>query len=185
MMEQLGRSIRDMTFCGMLLGILLTGFLLHVFSYRKISSRKQNDLLHKVLEKPMKALEQMSWFHRALLVVALVCAAEALVLGLAQYKVMHGEEMDGLRQWLTIGHGGWLIWGLWFLEKMILVPLVLRTARGMTRLRDSGRELAKGNLGYQLSLEGMKGETLQFGRDLNAISQAVADAVEDRMKRSI
>lgn len=182
MMAQLGRSIRDMTLCGLLLGVLVIGFLLHLLCYRGISLRKQNSPLQKLFRKPLEALEQLSWLHKALLVLALVCAVEALLLGLVQYRVMHGEGMEGLQQWLTAGHGSWLIWGLWVLEKMLLIPPVLQTVLGMMRLRDSGRELAKGNLGYQISLEGMKGETLQFGRDLNAISQVVADAVEDRMK---
>lgn len=95
---------------------------------------------------------------------------------------MQGKGLEALRTWLTAGGGAFLVWGLWILEKSVLVPLVLRTARGMERLRTSGRELAKGNLGYQIPLEGIKGEALRFGRDLNAISQVVADAVEDRMK---
>lgn len=182
LMAQLGRSVRNMTLCGLLLGILATGFLLRLFCYWEISRRGQSSLLQKLCRRPRRALEQLSWFRRVLLVFLLVCILEALLLGLAQYKVMHGEGMKGLQEWLTTGRGGWLVWGLWGLEKALLAWLVLRTAGGMTRLRTSGRELAKGNLGYQISLEGMKGEALRFGRDMNAISQVVADAVEDRMK---
>lgn len=181
-LAQLGQSVRNMTLCGLLLGILATGFLLHLSCYWEISQKAQNGLLQKLYRRSLKALEQLSWFRKALLVVLLVCILEALLLGLAQYKVMRGEGMKGLQEWLTTGGGGWLVWGLWGLEKAMVAWLVLRTAGGMTRLRTSGRELAKGNLGYQIPLEGMKGEALQFGRDMNAISQVVADAVEDRMK---
>ncbi len=178
----LGQSIRNMTLCGLLLGNLLTGLLLHVVWMRNAGRKTRSDLLERVFEKPLRALEKLSWFQRALFILLSVCALEAFLLGLAQYKVMHGERMDGLKEWLTVCGGGWLVWGLWVLEKAALSALVLRTASGMLRLRTSGRELAKGNLGYQIPLKGMKGEALQFGRDLNAISQVVADAVEDRMR---
>lgn len=182
MLAQLGQSIRDMTFCGLLLGILVSGFFLHLFCYRIIGRRAQSSPLQKLCGKLLQVLERLSWFQKALLVLLLVCTLEALLLGLAQYKVLHGEGMEGLQNWLVTGRGSWMVWGLWSLEKIMLALLVLRTAHGMMRLRTSGRELAKGNLGYQIPLEGMKGEALQFGRDLNAISQVVADAVEDRMK---
>lgn len=182
LMAQLKQSIINMTLCGLLLGILVTGFLLHLFCYLDIGQRVQSSQLQKMLRRPLRVLEKLSWFCKALLVLLLVCILEALLLGLAQYKVMSGEGMEGLQEWLITGRGGWLVWGLWGLEKALLASLVLRTARGMTRLRTSGRELAKGNLGYQIPLEGMKGEALRFGRDLNAISQVVADAVEDRTK---
>jgi len=181
MMAQLGRSIRDMTFCGLLLGLFLSGFLLNLFWHRKTGRRAHSSRLQKLCGKPLKAFDGLSWFWKALLVLLSVCILEALSLGLAQYKVTRGEGMEGLREWLTAGRGSWLIWGLWGLEKIVLALLALRTADSMTRLRASGRELAKGNLGYQIPLEGMRGEALRFGRDLNAISQVVADAVEDRM----
>lgn len=182
MLAQLEQSIWNMTLCGVLLGILVTGFLLQLFCFRHINIGVPSGLLQRMCQPLLKMLERLSWFQKALLVLVMVCALEALLLGLAQYGVMHGEGMDGLREWLTTGQGGWLVWGLWGLEKMILAPLVLRTASGMMRLRTYGRELAKGNLGYQIPLESMKGEALQFGRDLNAISQVVAEAVEDQMK---
>lgn len=178
----LGQSIRDWTFCGLLWGILATGFALHLTRYRRIGHIGQRGLLMKVCRKPREALEQLSWPKKAVLILILVCGLEAALLGTAQYRVMQGKGLEGLRTWLTAGGGAFLVWGLWILEKSVLVPLVLRTARGMERLRTSGRELAKGNLGYQIPLEGIKGEALRFGRDLNAISQVVADAVEDRMK---
>lgn len=178
----LGQSIRDMTVCGLLLGNLATGFLLYLFRRRKTDQITENSLFQKVLGKPARALKKLSWFQKALFILLSVCTLEALLMGLAQYKVMHGEKMDGLKEWLTACGGGWLVWGLWILEKIILSSLVLRTAGGMLRLRTSGRELAQGNLGYQIPLKGMRGEALQFGRDLNAISQVVADAVEDRMR---
>ncbi|MCI9072734.1 MAG: HAMP domain-containing histidine kinase [Lachnospiraceae bacterium] len=175
----LGQSIRDSTFCGFLWGILATGFVLHLIQYRRFGQR---GLIMKVCRKPGEAMGQLSWPQKAVLILMLVCGLEAALLGVAQYRVMQGKELGVLREWMITKGGAFLVWGLWILEKTILAPLVLRTARGMERLRTSGRELAKGNLGYQISLEGMKGEALQFGRDLNAISQVVADAVEDRMK---
>lgn len=178
----LGQNIRDRTFCGLLWGILTTGFVLHLTRYRRIGHTRQRGLLMKVCRKPRETMEQLSWPKKAMLILILVCGLEAALLGTAQYRVMQGKGLEGLRTWLTTGGGAFLVWGLWILEKSVLVPLVLRTARGMERLRTSGRELAKGNLGYQIPLEGIKGETLRFGRDLNAISQVVADAVEDRMK---
>lgn len=178
----LGQNIWDRTLCGLLWGILATGFVMHLIRYRRIGKTRQRGLIKEMCRKPREAMEQLSWPQKAVLILMLVCGLEAALLGVAQYRVMQGKELEALREWLTAKGGAFLVWGLWILEKTVLVPLVLRTARGMERLRTSGRELAKGNLGYQISLEGMNGEALQFGRDLNAISQVVADAVEDRMK---
>ena len=123
----------------------------------------------------------MSWYNKVLLALISSCVLEAAGIALAWHRIMGAQELDTLRGWLS-GPTGWIVWALWGVEKTVLAVLVLRTADSVMRLRTSGRELAAGNLGYQIPLEGMNGELLSFAQDMNAISYVVADAVEDQMK---
>ena len=123
----------------------------------------------------------MPWFYKVLSVVILSCALEAAGLAVVRHGIMGAQELETARGWLS-GPVGWILWILWGAEKAVLTILALRTADSITRLRTSGQELAGGNLGYQIPLEGMNGELLRFAQDMNAISHVVADAVEDRMK---
>ncbi|MDE6516751.1 MAG: hypothetical protein K2L18_02735, partial [Acetatifactor sp.] len=84
---QLQQSIWNMTVCGVLLGILVTGFLLHLLCARHMNMKVPGGLLQRMCQPLLKMLERLSWFQKALLVLLLVCAVEALLLGLAQYGV--------------------------------------------------------------------------------------------------
>lgn len=172
MLSQLGRSIQGMTLYGLALGFLGTGFLLHLSIYRKVKDKWiQRSPLWRVAAGVSGALEKLSWFKKALILLLSICVLEAVGIGMVQHKIMQGA-----------GYGQWLVWEIWGLGKIVLCSAVLRTVKGMMRLKTSAGELAKGNLGYQIPLEGLSGEVLRLARDMNAISYAVADAVEDRMK---
>lgn len=146
-----------------------------------MESEEKRGLFPGTIRTPREVWEQMSWFKKVLAALALFCALEAIGISLAWRELMRVPNLEILQRWLS-GHGGWIVWGLWAVEKVILAILVLRTADSIMRLRVSGEELAGGNLGYQIPLEGMNGELLRFAQDMNAISHVVADAVEDQIK---
>ncbi|MFG6356339.1 MAG: HAMP domain-containing histidine kinase [Acetatifactor sp.] len=180
MLNVLRQNVWRMTLWWWLLGILLLGFVLHLSVYVSWRPRK-NRLLAQIIKAPVQSWRQMPWFYKVLSVVILSCALEAAGLAVVRHGIMGAQELETARGWLS-GPVGWILWILWGAEKAVLTILALRTADSITRLRTSGQELAGGNLGYQIPLEGMNGELLRFAQDMNAISHVVADAVEDRMK---
>lgn len=176
----LGQSLWRTALCWWLLGILLLGFLLHLSVY--ITWRpKKNSWIVRMIKAPVKTWRQLSWFHKVLAVLLLSFALEAAGIAVARHEIMGATELGTLQGRLS-GWSGWVVWVLWGVEKAVLATLALRTADSTMRLRTSGRELAAGNLGYQIPLEGMNGELLAFAQDMNAISYVVAAAVEDQMK---
>ncbi|MBD5529924.1 MAG: HAMP domain-containing histidine kinase [Lachnospiraceae bacterium] len=181
MLSVLGQSVWRMTLWWMLLGILLLGFVLHLSVYVRWGQKKYRGLLGRVLKAPRETWKQVPWFNKVLIALVLFCVLEAVGIGLACRGVMHVKSLESLQGWLS-GHGGWIVWLLWGAEKMLMVILTLRIADSIMRLKTSGRELAGGNLGYQIPLEGMTGDMLCFAQDLNAISHVVADAVADQIK---
>lgn len=181
MLRLLGESIKGMTLWGLLLGILLTGFVLHLSVYIRWKPDRKHGLADKLFKAPKEAWEHMSWLWKVLTILLLTSGIEAAGIGLVQYGAGRLNSLEALKNWLA-GRSVWIIWFLWILEKLVLAALALRTAESTMRLRTSAEELAKGNLGYQIPLEGMTGELLQFGRDMNAISHVVAAAVEDQTR---
>lgn len=181
MLQQLGQCIGRMTLWWWLQGILLLGFVLHLVSYGRGKTKKSSRMFAEATDTFRRMWNQLSWFQKVLTVLLLFCVVEAVGIGLVKHGIMQVKDLEILRVWLT-SQGKWIVWGLWGLEKVLLAILALRVADSTMRLRISGQELAGGNLGYQIPLEGMRGELLQFAQDMNAISHVVADAVEDQIK---
>lgn len=181
MLEQMGQCIGRMTLWWWWQSTLLLGFVLHLVSYGRGKTKKSIRMFAEATDTFRRMWNQLSWFQKVLTVLLLFCAVEAVGIGLVKHGIMQVKNLEILRVWLT-SQGKWIVWGLWGLEKVLLAILALRVADSTMRLRISGQELAKGNLGYQIPLEGMRGELLQFAQDMNAISHVVADAVEDQTR---
>lgn len=181
LMSLMGQSIRIITGESLMLGFLATGFLLQLSLYLKQEKWWQKSLIWNLMRKPAQILERLSWMKKTLLLLVLVCALEAAGIGWVQYVIGRADGVQELQAWFT-RYGKWIIWGVWGLGKGFLISLVLRRSGQLMRLRDSGRQLAQGNLGFQIPIDDMKGELRRFGEDMNAISQVVAAAVEDQMR---
>lgn len=177
----LEQSIRTITAEGLLFGFLATGFLLQLSLYLKQKNWWQQSLIWKTVRRPAEILRKLSWQKKTLLLTALVCALEAAGIGWVQYRIGRAEGIHELQVWFT-RYGKWIIWGVWGLEKCFLISLALRRSSRLMRLRDSAVQLSRGNLGFQIPVDDMKGELRRFGEDMNAISQVVADAVEDQIR---
>ena len=70
----------------------------------------------------------------------------------------------------------------WFLLKAVEIAGVIWLVLSFRHLQEGGKELAAGNLDYQVPLTGLKGPFLTHAKDLNRISAAIQTAVEERMK---
>ncbi len=71
---------------------------------------------------------------------------------------------------------------LWAAERILLFVLAAYFGVILYRLRQGARELAKGNLGYQVDPSGMFGECREHATDLNSLGGRLNQVVEERMK---
>ena len=75
-----------------------------------------------------------------------------------------------------------LLLGLWFIERLILIPTILYIALILRKLYKSGEELAEGNLCYQTDTSKMFWDFKTHGENLNNIALGMSKAVEERLK---
>ena len=75
-----------------------------------------------------------------------------------------------------------LLLGLWFMERLILIPAILYIALMLRKLHKSGEELAGGNLSYQTDTSKMFWDFKTHGENLNNIALGMSKAVEERLK---
>ena len=71
---------------------------------------------------------------------------------------------------------------LWFLEKLILLPVIFYGAWMIRRLQKGATALAEGDLSYQIDTKGMRGDFKKQGEDLNSIASGMSLAVEKQLK---
>ncbi|MBO4881775.1 MAG: HAMP domain-containing histidine kinase [Firmicutes bacterium] len=77
-------------------------------------------------------------------------------------------------------HGERLIF--WFVEHLILVPLVLWGLMQMRKLQKGAHALAEGDLTYKIDTSRMVWDFKKHGEDLNSLAAGSAAAVEQRLK---
>ncbi len=70
----------------------------------------------------------------------------------------------------------------WFLEKLILTPLILLGVIGMQRLRRGAKSIRGGDLNSKIDFKYLYGPFREHAEDLNAITDGLQAAVEDRVK---
>ena len=71
---------------------------------------------------------------------------------------------------------------LWFVEKLVLFPVVLYVALLCKKLQQGSEALAEGNLSYHVDTSKMFLALKEHGDNLNRISHGMTNAVEERMK---
>lgn len=74
------------------------------------------------------------------------------------------------------------IFAMWFVEKLILIPLILYLAIGLRRLQQGGQALAAGDIDYQIDTGRMFGSFRRHGENLNSIGDGMSRAVAQRLK---
>ena len=90
-----------------------------------------------------------------------------------------------LEIWVIFGDG--IFYGngravLWVLLKCVEAAGIAYIVLAMRKLEDGARELAAGNLNYQVDLEKLPGAFYTHGEHLNSMRTAIQAAVEDQMK---
>lgn len=71
---------------------------------------------------------------------------------------------------------------VWFMEKIVLLPIISYIALMLRRLQRSGEELAAGNLSYHTDTSKMFWDFKAHGENLNNIALGMSKAVEERLK---
>ena len=71
---------------------------------------------------------------------------------------------------------------LWFMEKLLLMPAVFYIALMLRKLYKSGEALAEGNLSYHTDTSKMFWDFKVHGEHLNNIALSISKAVEERLK---
>ncbi len=87
-------------------------------------------------------------------------------------------EFLGLCWWCRSGE----LVMVWFLEKMVLFPIVLYFALVCKKLQEGSEALAEGNLSFKLDTTKMVFGFKEHGENLNQIGKGISKAVEERMK---
>lgn len=71
---------------------------------------------------------------------------------------------------------------LWFLERLVLVPIILLTAIGLQKLQIAARKMAEGDAGYHVDTRFLFLDLKKHGQNLNSISEGISRAVDERLK---
>lgn len=70
----------------------------------------------------------------------------------------------------------------WFIEKLLLVPLVLLAAVNLRVLQKGGEAIAEGNMDYRVSTRAMLPDFRRHAENLNSIGSGMQKAVEVQMR---
>lgn len=71
---------------------------------------------------------------------------------------------------------------VWFLEKLVLIPLILLLAVNLRKLQQSGQALASGNLNYKTDTSKLLWDFKKHGENLNSIATGMNLAVAKQIK---
>ena len=129
----------------------------------------KNTLIYKILRLLARLGRWLAGLIRSLPLVwrtALIVA----VVSFAEFLAVLTGEADSVLD------------AFWLLEKIILVPLVLYAAVTLRRLEKAGEALASGDLAYRTDTKKLLWDFRRHGENLNRVSDAVSDAVEQRLR---
>lgn len=84
--------------------------------------------------------------------------------------------------WVVSWDGIGRITMFWFIEKLVLVPLILLAVVQMERLKSGAERMAEGDLEHRIDTERMFWDFKEHGENLNNISHGMSRAVDERMK---
>lgn len=154
--------------------VLLTSFLADFKLRVKLGKWWQNTLIYYACHFICKIGKRFWNFNKEIfLSLPLIWKTAILVLGiwtieLFTFIVFFNEED--------------LLLGLWFIERLILIPAILYIALMLRKLYKSGEELAEGNLSYHTDTSKMFWDFKTHGENLNNIALGMTKAVEERLK---
>lgn len=154
--------------------VLLTSFLADFKLRVKLGKWWQNTLIYYVYAFIVKISKKIWNFNKEIfLSLPLIWKTAILVLGIWTIElftfIIFCNEED-------------ILLGLWFIERLILIPAILYVVLMLKRLHKSGEELAEGNLSYHTDTSKMFWDFKTHGEHLNNIALGMTKAVEERLK---
>lgn len=69
-----------------------------------------------------------------------------------------------------------------FMEKLIFGAILIAACINLSKLKKAGKEIAEGNMDFEVDTNGMLGEFKKHGENLNSIRNGMANAVEESLK---
>lgn len=121
------------------------------------------ELLHSIRFCFVELLHSIRFLWKAWLILGAVAAVEFFGIAVCAYR----QE---------------LMLVLWFLEKLILCPVIIFALLQMNRLQEGSRRLAQGDLTEKIDTSKMYWEFKKHGENLNAVGDGMNAAVGERMK---
>lgn len=154
--------------------VLVTSFLADFRLRVKLGKWWQNTVIYLVCHFCIKVWKKLWKFNKEIfLALPLIWKTAILVIGVwaieaFMFIIFYYEQ----EMYLILG----------FIEKMILLPMILYCALMLRRLHRSGEELAAGNLSYHTDTSKMFWDFKTHGENLNSIALGISKAVEERLK---
>ena len=129
----------------------------------KLHTLIKGSLIYMIIRLIIKCVLSIPLVWRTILILGGISFVEFIAI------LMSGGEEDNL-----------II--MWFLEKLIFYPLILYIAFMLKKLKNAGDKLAAGDITFRAGTKGLWGDYKKHADNLNAVSDAVTIAVEDRLK---
>lgn len=157
-----------------LLELLLTLFFMSLATRLKLKKVLKSCLIYRVLswcwrffKKMCRALAALvrglPLLGRAGFVVAAVLLVEFIFICATEHST--GAELFG-----------------WFVERVLLLALLVYLLACVKRLRTGASKIAQGDMNYTIDTKYMHGDLLDHANDLNSIRDGISRAVNERMK---
>ena len=157
-----------------LIELLLTLFFMSLATRLKLKNVIKSCIIYRVLSWCWRFIKKMC---RAL--AALVHALP--LLGRAGFVVAAVLLVEFIYICATQNSVGAQLFG-WFVERAVLLALVVYLLACVKRLRTGASKIAQGDMNYSIDTKYMHGDLLDHANDLNSIRDGISKAVNERMK---
>lgn len=135
----------------------------------KLKTVFKNSLCYKFIKLIILFFTKISLLWKTMIVMALISVTETLAV--IFISVLYRDASIFL-----------LATFLLFVEKCFIYPIVLYIVLMKKQLFKAGEKLAQGDVDYKINLTALIGDYKKHGENLNNLSKAVNNAVEERMK---
>ncbi len=161
-----GRQLAEALIFGFAFFVFLNAMLGLCMSFAarvKLHVLWKGTLIYKIFHLIIKGILAIPLIWRTVVILAAVSFAELIIIAGS------GAEPEVL----VIG---------WFLEKLVAYPFILYIAFMLRKLKNAGDKIAQGDISYRVGTKGLWGDFKKHAVNLNAVSDSVTIAVEDRLK---
>ncbi len=160
--------------CGIAAYLLLLGYLLSLATRLKVGGLLRRTVCGRILRflwRTAQAVGRSVW--KLLRAIPLVWKTALLLVGISLLECII----------ITVNlHEGDNILLFWFLEKLLLCPVILYAAILLRKLKKGGEAIAAGDLDRRIDTKYMPADFGDFGKTLNHIGDGLGHAVEERLK---